>query len=327
MCVIASIPAGKDINNDTIDRMWKRNPDGGGISWIEDGKVQVFKTMKLKPFKQKFKEVLSKYGDSDILVHMRIATHGSVCIENNHPFYIDTQTVFAHNGIMPNEFHPPAKSDLSDTRYFNKVFLQNMKPIALDDELFRTAIGDIIGMGNKLVILSANKKLKQDSYIINEHMGQWVKGVWYSNTAHIPSKGVKYDKTGATIGGYTQRSWNAYDGVFEAVDDSCEIEIAPDVDSSWFDEEQSFNDEYWWCETIPEEELEKESVQEEIAEFLEAAEGKYMYQYETFDDCMADFAIHYDGGFRCCECGLPVTAEAGKVRRDCDKECTARVFS
>ena len=199
-------------------------------------------------------------------IHMRIATHGSVCLENNHPFHIDTQTVFAHNGIMPHEFHPPAKSDLSDTRYFNKVFLQNMKPIALDDELFRTAIGDIIGMGNKLVILSANKKLKQDSYIINEHLGQWVKGVWYSNTAHIPSKGVKYDKTGATIGGYTQRSWNAYDGVFEAVDDSCEIEIAPDVDSSWFDEEQSFNDEYWWCETIPEEELEKESVQEQIAD-------------------------------------------------------------
>ena len=125
MCVIASIPAGKDINNDTIDRMWKRNPDGGGISWIEDGKVQVFKTMELIPFKQKFKEVLSKYGDSDILVHMRIATHGSVCIENNHPFYIDTQTVFAHNGIMPSEFHPPAKSDLSDTRYFNQLYRKN----------------------------------------------------------------------------------------------------------------------------------------------------------------------------------------------------------
>ena len=152
--------------------MWKRNPDGGGIAWIEDGKIQVYKTMKLKDFKQKFKEITSKYGDSDILVHMRIATHGSVCIDNNHPFHVDTQTVFAHNGIMPHEFHPPAKSDLSDTRYFNQVFLQNMKPIALDDELFRTAIGDIIGMGNKLVILSANKKLKQDSYIINEHLGQ-----------------------------------------------------------------------------------------------------------------------------------------------------------
>ena len=72
-----------------------------------------------------------------------------------------------------NEFHPPAKSDLSDTRYFNKVFLQNMKPVALDDELFRTAIGDIIGMGNKLVILSANKKL---SKIHISSMSIWVNG-------------------------------------------------------------------------------------------------------------------------------------------------------
>ena len=74
-------------------------------------------------------EIQEEYGHRDMLVHMRIATHGSVCLENNHPFHIDTQTVFAHNGIMPHEFHPPAKSDLSDTRYFNKVFLQSLNLI------------------------------------------------------------------------------------------------------------------------------------------------------------------------------------------------------
>ena len=88
MCVIASLPRGKNVSNKDLDQMWKRNPDGGGIAWIEDGKIQVYKTMKLKDFKQKFKEITSKYGDSDILIHMRIATHGSVCLENNHPFHI-----------------------------------------------------------------------------------------------------------------------------------------------------------------------------------------------------------------------------------------------
>ena len=81
MCVIASLPRGKNISNKNLDQMWKRNPDGGGIAWIQDGKIQVYKTMELKDFKQKFKEVTSKYGDSDILVHMRIATHGSVCLD------------------------------------------------------------------------------------------------------------------------------------------------------------------------------------------------------------------------------------------------------
>ena len=43
MCVIASLPKGKTITNKTLDQMWKRNPDGGGISWIEkDRNVDVF---------------------------------------------------------------------------------------------------------------------------------------------------------------------------------------------------------------------------------------------------------------------------------------------
>jgi len=325
MCVIASLPRGKNISNKSLDQMWKRNPDGGGIAWIQDGKVQVHKTMKLKNFKQKFKEVTSKYGDSDILVHMRIATHGSVCLDNNHPFHIDTQTVFAHNGIMPTEFHPPAKSDLSDTRYFNKVFLQNMKPVALDDELFRTAIGDIIGMGNKLVILSANKKLKQDSYIINEHMGQWVKGVWYSNTAHIPSKGLKYDKTGATIGGTQQaKIWDSFDGTFKHVDDSCEIAVADDVNPDWFESDDEAPM-FWYCDMIQADDLEKESVQMEMEEFIMAGETKWDYCYETFDDLMIDYAIYYDAGFKCQNCEGSVVAQAGKVTRDCKDDCAAKV--
>ena len=93
MCVIASQPAGKTIKAGTLNQMWKRNPDGGGISWIEDGKVQVYKTMKLKDFKKKYKEVCEQHGKHDILIHMRIATHGSVCLDNNHPFYVDLSLI------------------------------------------------------------------------------------------------------------------------------------------------------------------------------------------------------------------------------------------
>ena len=184
MCIIASIPAGMNIEQKKLDTMWQHNSDGGGISWIEDGKVKVYKTMKLKPFKKKFKEIQKLYGNSDILVHMRIATHGSACMDNNHPFYVDTQTVFAHNGIMPRQFHPPAKRDISDTRYFNETMLQHIKLTGLDDSRFISHLGDMINSGNKLVILSGNPKLHKDSYIINEQSGEWVDGVWFSNDSH-----------------------------------------------------------------------------------------------------------------------------------------------
>ena len=127
MCIIASIPAGSQINEDTLNQMWKSNPDGGGIAYIEDGKVKTYKSMKLKKFRTNFFRILDEHGDSDILVHTRIATHGSICIPNVHPFPVMQDgeeldnLVFAHNGILPSPFIPPAKMDISDTRYINEV--------------------------------------------------------------------------------------------------------------------------------------------------------------------------------------------------------------
>jgi hypothetical protein len=188
MCVIASIPAGKVIDDKTFKQMWDRNPDGGGIAYMTDAdKIEVFKSMDMEELLGQYKVIAKKHGNHDMLIHMRIATHGSVCMDNNHPFWIDPQTVFAHNGIMPQAFHPPAKSDLSDTRYFNQVYLQYVKPVAFDDDGFREQLGDVIGY-NKLVILSTNKKLRKESYIINERLGSWEDGIWYSNTHHLPVK-------------------------------------------------------------------------------------------------------------------------------------------
>ena len=191
MCVIASIPAGKVIDDKTFYDMWDRNPDGGGIAYITDNdKIEVFKSMDEEELLAQYKVISKKHGNHDMLIHMRIATHGSVCMDNNHPFWIDPQTVFAHNGILPHAFHPPAKSDLSDTRYFNNVYLQYVNPVAFDDDGFREQLGDVIGF-NKLVILSTNKKLRKESYIINERLGSWEDGIWYSNTAHISKPVIK----------------------------------------------------------------------------------------------------------------------------------------
>ena len=227
MCIIASIPAGSTIDEPTLNQMWKSNPDGGGIAYIEDGKVKTYKSMKLKKFRSNFFRILDEHGDSDILVHTRIATHGSICIPNVHPFPVMQDgeeldnLVFAHNGILPSAFIPPAKMDISDTRYINEVLFNGTDfDTVLDDSRWREMIGDIIGH-NKFVFLSANPAHKQESYIINSHLGEYDGKVWYSNNSYCKPKFTRYIKpstTGKAWKGYQPTSRSSYIGVQEEID-------------------------------------------------------------------------------------------------------------
>ena len=210
MCVIASIPAGSTIDEKTLRDMWDTNSDGGGIAYIEDEKVVVYKTMKLKSFLKKFKSVVKSHGGNDILMHMRIKTHGDVCIENTHPFSIKQDNkvcddmVFAHNGILPSVFQTTAKDtdadgiQISDTRRFNELFWSNFDIRALDDPRTIELVEELIGWGNKFVVLNANPVMKHQSYIINAGRGVYKDGVWMSNQNHCPTR---YSNT-RTIGSY-----------------------------------------------------------------------------------------------------------------------------
>ena len=225
MCIIASVPRGRALNEEQIDKMWNRNSHGGGIAWIEDGKVKVYKSLKLKPIKEMILEI-QKQEPSDILVHMRIKTNGRVCLENCHPFHIDTQTVFAHNGIMPREFHPPAKleDDISDTRWFGQIVLEHIKLTALDDSRFIEVLEDMIGRYNKLVILTANPKLHHESYIINESSGEWHDGIWFSNDSYKPfSQKMTFGTRAYVDGGSSNLSDGANCSVNFGTDDAWRI--------------------------------------------------------------------------------------------------------
>ena len=58
--------------------------------------------------------------------------------------------------------------------------------------------------GNKLVFLTADKRTKKDSYVVNEHLGQSPgKGIWFSNGSYEPRKkttwGTKKKKSGNKV--------------------------------------------------------------------------------------------------------------------------------
>ena len=309
MCIIASVPKGTTIDKPTLETMWQHNSDGAGISWIDNGKVRVYKTMKLKPFLKKFNEVSKQFGDSDILVHMRIATHGSVCLDNNHPFNVDTQTVFAHNGIMPQQFHPPAKRDISDTRYFNETFLQYVKLTALDDSRFIDHLGSVIGSYNKLVILTANPKMRRDSYIINESSGEWSDGVWYSNDSYLTySRKMKWG-TGSYINNLTEPA-KSKPVKREKLDQGANCSIGSDESEiQTFDIEVCHN---WGL--IPEDAWENEECADTIVEMMAT------YGYDSPQDMMEDFQWHVrDNKIKCQHCHAEF--DINQYWPDCGADC------
>ena len=181
MCIIAMIPAGKQINKNTLENMTNNNPDGSGIAWIQDNKIKTYKTMDNNKFINKALEVQSKFcKDSDILIHCRIATSGKTDLDNCHPFKISNDTVFAHNGILN---CVEATNKVSDTRMFNKALLKQLKPEFLDNVTTRKLIGEII-RSDKLAFLTVNPKLKRNSYIINRDLGEKENRVWFSNDSY-----------------------------------------------------------------------------------------------------------------------------------------------
>lgn len=181
MCIIAMIPAGKQINKNTLENMTNNNPDGSGIAWIQDNKIKTYKTMDNNKFINKALEIQSKFcKDSDILIHCRIATSGKTDLDNCHPFKISKDTVFAHNGILN---CVEATNKVSDTRMFNKALLKQLKPEFLDNVTTRKLIGEII-KSDKLAFLTVNPKLKRNSYIINRDLGEKENRVWFSNDSY-----------------------------------------------------------------------------------------------------------------------------------------------
>ena len=76
MCLAIYDKAGSElIGAEIMDRAFKQNPDGIGISWVEDGSVRVFKTLKdLFLVKEIYGYAKALSSDSPILIHFRKET-------------------------------------------------------------------------------------------------------------------------------------------------------------------------------------------------------------------------------------------------------------
>lgn len=192
MCIIAAIPAGKQISKETLNRCWQNNPHGGGFMYSDGKKVVTHKEMSsFKRYWKAFVAAKEAHQNSGFVCHFRISTHGKINETNCHPFLINQQLGFAHNGII---YAAPNSNDYSDTYMFNEVILKNLPKNFLANTAIVSMIAEYIGRGSKLAFLN----WKGDISLVNEKAGTWDDGIWYSNSGYKAANYFDYGGTKST---------------------------------------------------------------------------------------------------------------------------------
>jgi glutamine amidotransferase len=178
MCLLINQEKGSVISDQNLRRAYDSNDDGAGYCFSKDGKIQVKKYRSFKKFLKAYKSDVKSYGKtSGFIVHFRITTHGTTeGTFNVHPFKVNKNLYFAHNGVIGN-----VRNDekYSDTQIFNFEYLQKLPEGFIKNKAIQELISKYIGH-SKLVFLNE----RGESTIINENLGHWDGGIWYSNSSY-----------------------------------------------------------------------------------------------------------------------------------------------
>lgn len=151
------------------------NPDGFAMSLNFNGKVFTYTSLDAEDFIRRYKSITAKCDrkDTAMMLHMRIATHGSVRIKNCHGWkgnILGTEMAFAHNGIL----RIPNRDDMTDSETFLRDYLEPCQTIGE----FMTVVHDNIG-GSKFGFVDGDGNIMHFGHF-NED-----RGVMYSNTSYI----------------------------------------------------------------------------------------------------------------------------------------------
>lgn len=176
MCIAIYKPADKSISKESLAQCFRANPDGAGFMYNSSRKLHVLKGF--FTFAE-FWEAYEPFQEEQCVIHFRIKTHGSIGIDNCHPFNITSNIGFVHNGIIPGY----GIKEMSDTYHFNERVLKHLVNTygrrTIFDEIMQDLFEEAIGW-SKLIFLDNLGNVK----ITNEQRGDWDNGVWYSNASY-----------------------------------------------------------------------------------------------------------------------------------------------
>lgn len=166
MCILIVKPAGAALpSQHLLERYAQRNPHGFGYATG----AKTYKTMSFKAF---MREIAKEDASEAMLIHFRLATHGSKKKGNCHPFKDEaTGVAFAHNGILP--VRPIGDMTDSETA-FRKLFQPHIVKGGIYSRALAQEVKSIIG-GSKVAFINALGQIKT--------FGEFseIDGIYYSN--------------------------------------------------------------------------------------------------------------------------------------------------
>jgi len=199
MCIIAVQTKGNFISKKTLRNCWDNNGDGAGIMYVDNGKIVVKKELYNFDKFMQYKRDADKVG-GNIVLHFRISTSAGINLANIHPFKVNSEVHFCHNGIL--DIEVPFDSQINDTQIFNNNILRNLPKGFQYNHAIMQLIELSIGDRNKFVMLD----VLGNYFIINENAGKWDNGNWFSNTSYSYSYSNTITSNYYAKGKYTKYS-------------------------------------------------------------------------------------------------------------------------
>lgn len=240
MCLLTVFSPDAAIDHERMRNAADNNPDGFGFAMLLDGHIARFRSMSYMETITEFAEQREKNADCWALFHHRFSTGGGTTTDNCHPFTWshDERLAIAHNGVLP--VRPGRRK--SDTRIWAEHMLADFDPTVLDDDEWWTKTETWMGT-SKAVFLSSHPDTKYGLYIMNENLGHWEDGVWWSNRSYqswrSSRSGVFSGITSAMSAPSTTDAWNATTiscgncaAAWDALDDFSETNC-PDCGFCW----------------------------------------------------------------------------------------------
>ncbi len=131
---------------------------------------------------ERFYQMLQRVGINDsCIMHLRIATHGSIKTSNCHPFYYNG-IYFAHNGIL---YNTRVYGDVTDSETeFRTILEPAISDWGIDSPQFQRLVARRIGYSKFAFMIGGEIRL----------FGNWIndKGLMWSNLNHRPIYEMSY---------------------------------------------------------------------------------------------------------------------------------------
>lgn len=182
MCLLCVIEPNETPTRQQLMNAADSNPHGYGYAFMNDGVIITGRGMDAEDVIDRFLRIRQGLPHAWAMFHARFTTHGETNKSNCHPFRVggSKNIVLGHNGVLPIDTGTDKRSD---TRIFAEEWLPEIGVEALDDP---TTYGwlEKWAAGSKIAVFSTDPRTKQDVYILNEHLGHWDKGIWWSNSSY-----------------------------------------------------------------------------------------------------------------------------------------------